>query len=154
MALALNYKRAKKLGTQPIVRHGWTKPSEDFIKLNVHASFDMDTGTGGTGAILRDHFGSIVSGGSWKLLFVEDDATAEACALCDGLLLAGEIGCNKLVVESDCSEVVEIMQNGGNSLGVTAAIYEECAFLCRSFARVSFAHCPREANMAAHVLAK
>ena len=35
--------------------------------------------------------------------------TAEACALRDGLLLAGEIGCNKLMVESDCAEVVEIM---------------------------------------------
>ena len=69
-------------------------------------------------------------------------------------VLAGEIGCNKLIVEFDCLEVVEIMQNGGNSLGAAAAIYEECTFLCRGFARVSFAHCPREANMAAHELAK
>ena len=51
-------------------------------------------------------------------------------------------------------EVVQVMQNDGNSLGVAAAIYEECSFLCRNFARVSFNHCPREANRAVHVLAK
>ena len=127
---------------------------EDFVKLNVDASFDINSGAEGTGVIIRDHLGSFISGGRWSLLFAEDAATAEACALRDGLLLAGEIGCNKVVVESDCMEVVEIMQNGGNSRGPTSTIYEECSFLCRSFARVSFAHCPREANRAAHELAK
>ena len=86
--------------------------------------------------------------------YVEEASTAEACALRDRLLLAGETGCNKIIVESDCAEVVKTMQNGGNSLGAAAAIYEECAFLCRNFARVTFCHCPREANMAAHYLAK
>ena len=34
------------------------------------------------------------------------------------------------------------------------SIYEECSFLCQSFSRVKFSHCPREANLAAHELAK
>ena len=45
------------------------------------------------------------------------------------------------------------MRGGGNSLGLAAAIYEECTFFCRNFTEISFSHCPREANMAAHVLA-
>ena len=49
-------------------------------------------------------------------------------------------------------EVIEIMQNGGNSLGPAAAIYEECSFLARNFISICFHHCPREANMAADVL--
>ena len=85
---------------------------------------------------------------------MEDAATAEALAVRNGLLLAGDVGCNKVIVESDCVDVVETMQNGGNSLGPAAAIYEECTFFCRNFARVRFGHCPREANMAAHELAK
>ena len=135
-----------------MARHGWTKPPEDIVKLNVDAAFNIISGSGGTGMVIRDHLGSLISCGRRRLQ-VEDAATAEASALRDGLLLAGEVGCNKLLVESDCMEVVEIMQNGGNSLGAAAAIYEECSFLCRSFSRVSFAHCPREANKAAHVLA-
>jgi hypothetical protein len=30
-------------------RHGWEKPPEDFVKLNVGATFSADNVTGGTG---------------------------------------------------------------------------------------------------------
>jgi hypothetical protein len=51
--LALNYSRAK-MKKGGIIRHGWTKPREDFVKLNVDAGFLLDSGTGSTGAIIRD----------------------------------------------------------------------------------------------------
>ena len=38
---------------------------------------------------------------------------AEAYALKEGLMLAQRIGCNKLIIQSDCMEVVQIMQGGG-----------------------------------------
>ena len=34
----------------------------------------------------------------------------------------GNVGCNMILVKSDCMEVVEVMKNGGNSLGVAVAI--------------------------------
>ena len=49
-------------------------------------------------------------------------------------------------------EVVETMQQGGNSIEPAVATYEEC-FLRRNFTSVIFVHCPTEANMAAHVIA-
>ena len=51
--LVLNYTRSKKK-RMGIDRHGWTKPKENFVKLNVDAGFDVDTGTGSTGSIIRD----------------------------------------------------------------------------------------------------
>ena len=57
------------------------------------------------------------------------------------------------MINSDCVEVIETMQNGGNSVGAAAAIYEECTFLARGFGIVRFAHCPRESNIVAHNLA-
>jgi hypothetical protein len=45
------------------------------------------------------------------------------------------------------------MNEGGNSLGPATTIYEECSFLCRNFSEIVFYYCPREANMATHVLA-
>jgi hypothetical protein len=50
-------------------------------------------------------------------------------------------------------DVIDVMKNGGNSLGLAAGIYEECSFLCRNFSEVYFFHCPTEANKAAHILA-
>ena len=103
---------------------------------------------GGSGAILRDASGSFIAASCSDIRFVEDAATAEARGLRDGLILANDMGCNKLVIEADCMEVIQVMQSGGNSLEPAAAIYEECAFICRNFVSVSFQHCPREANMA------
>ena len=114
----------------------------------------MDSGSGSTGAILRDHMGHFLAASCEDIPFVEDAATAEARALRNGLLLANDMGCNKLYVEADCMEVIDVMQNGGNFLGHAAAIYEECTFLARNFSFIVFNHCPREANMAADVLAR
>ena len=150
--LTINYTRAKKTSSR-MIRHGWSKPKENFVKLNVDAAFSFDTGTGGTGAILRDDRGLFLAASNYGVPFAVDPATTEAQALRDGLLLAGQIGCNRIEVNSDCVEVIDVMKEGGNSLGPAAAIYEECTLLCRNFTEVVFSHIPREANMAAHVLA-
>ena len=104
--------------------------------------------------MLRDEAGFFVAASCSDIPFVEDAATAEARGLRDGLLLANEVGCNKIYVEADCLEVIEIMLSGSNSLGPAAAIYEECTFLSSNFISIVFSHCPREANMATDLLAK
>ena len=150
--LVLNYTRAKK--KRPgIHRHGWVKPRENYVKLNVDASFNVDAGTGSTGVVIRDDKGFFLAASCRGLPFVSDPATAEAHVLRDGLILAGQLGCNRIEVNSDSMEVIETMRNGGNSLGVAAAIYEECTMLCRNFGVVIFDHSLREANMAAHLVA-
>jgi ribonuclease HI len=122
------------------------------VKLNVDASSDPISGLGGTGAIIRDSHGSFIVGCNRTLPYI-DAPTEEAMALRDGLLLAGQIGCNKIIVESDCLEVVQTMQDRGYSSGAATAIYEECCFICRNFSSITFCHCAREANGAAHSLA-
>jgi hypothetical protein len=79
-------------------------------------------------------------------------ATAEAQGLCDELLLAGHLDRNRIEVNSD-SKVIDVMNSGGNSLGLEAVIYEEYTLLSRNFTEIIFSHFPREANVAAHVLA-
>jgi hypothetical protein len=63
-------------------------------------------------------------------------------ALRDGLLLASQVGCSKLIVNSDCVEVMEAIQRAA------AVIYE-------GFAHVVFSHShsDRESNRVAHFLA-
>ncbi|XP_071680144.1 uncharacterized protein [Lolium perenne] len=122
---------------------------EDYVKLNVDACYDVNSGTGSCGAIIRDHRGMFIGACNRTIPFVSDAPSAEAMGLHDGLLLAGQVGCNRIEINSDCIEVIETMNDGGNSLGPAAAIYEECNFLGRNFAVAKFAHCPREANVAA-----
>jgi hypothetical protein len=51
-------------------------------------------------------------------------------------------------------DVIEVMNQGGNSLGPATAIYEECSMLCHIFTKIVFFHSPREANTATHILAR
>jgi hypothetical protein len=122
----------KKTG---LARHGWMKQKEDFVKLNVDAGFDLDSGSGSSRAIIRDDRRFFLAASCCGILFVSYASTVEARALRDGLILEGQVGC-RLEVNSDCIEVIEVMQNGGNSFDLAAAIYEECTSLCHNFVEV------------------
>lgn len=74
--LALNFARVKKLRTAKVIRHGWTKPLEGFVELNVDAAFNEETGTWRTGAIIRDYTGAPIAGGSSCMSFIDTPATA------------------------------------------------------------------------------
>lgn len=79
---------------------------------------------------------------------------AEEMAMRLGLELAQMAGCNRLVANSDSMEAIEAMNWGGRSASLGAAIFDDCFFLSNDYAKISFAHCPREANVPAHELAR
>jgi hypothetical protein len=60
LTLSLNYSRARKKKSD-IDRHGWVKPREDYVKLNVDAGFCADSGSGSTRAIIRDDTGRFIA---------------------------------------------------------------------------------------------
>jgi hypothetical protein len=51
-------------------------------------------------------------------------------------------------------DVILSMPDGGNSIGATTTIYEECTFLFRGVSHVSFAHCSRKDNIVAYWLVR
>jgi hypothetical protein len=112
----LKFSRSCKINSG-IRRHGWEKPPEGFVKLNIDAAFSIDSLSGATEAAIRDDHGIFIAGSCCGLPHVADAASAEARALRDGLILAGQVGCNKLVINSDCMKVIETMHNEGNFAG-------------------------------------
>ena len=89
---------------------------EGMLKLNFDVGFDSDSGTGAIGAILRDYTGFFVVASCSNIPFIQDATTTGVRGLRAGLLLANDMGCNKICEEGDCMEDIEIMQNGGNHL--------------------------------------
>ena len=79
---------------------------------------------------------------------------AEALALREGLGLASQIGCNLLMVQTDCMEVVETMKQQGMSATASGPIYEECVQGWQDFGSISIDHVHREANTVAHEIAR
>jgi hypothetical protein len=119
----------------------------------VDASFFAETFKGATGVVICDDHGVFVAGSSCGIPSISDATTAEALALRNSLRLAGQVGCTKSIVNSDCMEVIFTMLDGGNYVGAPVATYEECIFLAISFAHVLFAHCGRDSNRVAHMFA-
>jgi hypothetical protein len=64
---------------------GWSKPLQNFVKLNVDVSLDMDDLRGTTGAIIRDSKGNFVAASNNKLKFISDVLSPEIQALKHGL---------------------------------------------------------------------
>ena len=118
------------------------------------ASYNQDRGTGSTGAVIRDSSGSFIAAAARFIEHVLDAPMAEAMALKEGLLLAQQIGCNRLMIQSDCLEVVETMKQDGISATASAPVYDECAQLWQDFVSISIEHCNREANKVAHEVAR
>ncbi|XBI63808.1 hypothetical protein VPH35_044145 [Triticum aestivum] len=79
---------------------------------------------------------------------------AEALALKFGVTLAQRAGCNRLIINSDNLKVIETMQDGGQSAGAAATIFDDCFHYACDFVVTRFEHCNREANKVAHELAR
>ncbi|GJN08015.1 hypothetical protein PR202_ga25899 [Eleusine coracana subsp. coracana] len=70
------------------------------------------TGTGSSGVIIRDSSGGFIAAAMRFIPYVTDAAMAEAWALKDGLELAQQIGSNRIIIQSDCMEVVQTIFDG------------------------------------------
>jgi len=152
VSLTKNYKMAMKKDAK--LRQGWRKPAEGYLSLNIDASFNEDMGCGSTGAIIRDSSGGLIAASNTFIPYLVDAPMAEAFALKEGLMLAQYIGGNRLIVQTDCMEVVQIMKNEGFTANSAAAVYDECITVWNGFQEISIEHLCREANQVAHELAR
>jgi hypothetical protein len=64
------------------------------------------------------------------------------------------MGCNRFTIQSDTTEVVQTMNDGGFSATTATPIFYDCNLLASGFSKVNFEYFPREANIVAHELAK
>ena len=153
IALTYNFVNASSSKVS-MKKGGWLCLPRGFVKLNVDASFDQDMLKGTTGAVLRDDKGRFIAGGNGKIDHCADVLMTEVLALKFGLTLAQRAGCNRLIINSDNLEVIETMQDGGQSTGATAVIFYDCFHYACDFIRTRFEHCNREANKVAHELVR
>ena len=84
----------------------WRKPEIRTVKLNVDDAFDVDQGTGGTTADIRDHKGRFMVAQCSYVPFAADSSTTEAMAMRDGLILVNSLGCNIVEAKSYSMEVI------------------------------------------------
>ena len=81
--------------------------------------------------IIRDSKGHFLAACNATIDHAFDVLTTEATALKHGLPLAHSIGCNQILINLDCMEVINTMKNAAVSHGVAAGILMT-AIICKT----------------------
>ena len=90
----------------------WLPPPQNVFKVNVDAALNSKNLSAGVGAaVIRDSNGKIVAAGVNQNLLKGSASLAEAEAMLWGLQLARNTDVSSLIIESDCLEVVQLVNN-------------------------------------------
>ncbi|XP_075662951.1 uncharacterized protein LOC142632433 [Castanea sativa] len=79
---------------------------------------------------------------------------AEFRALRDGLLLASQLGINRLIIELDAKVIVDLMLSNNTCNRAYTPLLNDCRHLLCHFQRYKINHVYREANRCTNLLAK
>jgi hypothetical protein len=140
----------KAMSKAPGPKPKWEKPNPRQFKINVDGSYHADSGAGSVGCVARDSAGRFLAASTIYLPNIASAAMAEATAMREGLALATRLGCNNVLMESDSSDTVEACSGDQVWWGENSAIFADCVDLAVLVGGVTFKHCLREANEAAH----
>ena len=151
-SIATDWLKANQSGEEGLLPIRWMEPNEGWVKVNVDGSRNNDSGMIAAGGVLRNH------GKNWLQGFVTNKGVgsiieAELWGLYEGLLMAWNSGYKKVLVESDCLEVVQLMHKVTKPNHPCFSIIQSCKNLMLADWDCSVNHVYREGNKLADGLA-
>ena len=132
----------------------WTRTSPHQVKVNVDASFHADMCAGAIGVVMRDYQSHFIAATSKFIPHLASASMAEALSMKEGLILAITLRCNNIIAESDSLESVDTCTSVETWWNASAAIFADCVDMASTIGIVTYRHCLREANKAAHEIAR
>lgn len=106
------------------------------------------------GVVIRDDLGRVVAAQSKVIPLITDPTSAEAVAAWHAVLLGREVGGVRLLLEGDSAEVVSALNGEDPCHRMYGQLIEDIKSYFAHFSSVKVRHVQREANKAAHILAK
>ncbi|VVA14619.1 PREDICTED: Reverse mRNAase zinc-binding domain [Prunus dulcis] len=131
----------------------WKAPPQPYVKVNVDGAWHENSLQGGVGCCLHDSEGRLLAGLSQACLR-NSAVEVEAEAVLEGLLLAKEENCHKIILQSDSMDVISCMRNEnlhGNWRIIPLIL--EIRRLSSWFISIKWEWISRQANQAAHAAA-
>ncbi|KAK8984899.1 hypothetical protein V6N11_064445 [Hibiscus sabdariffa] len=130
----------------------WCLPTPGWVKGNMDAAVNTNTGQAAIGGLLRDDCGDWVVGFTWPIGRCSV-LVAELWALYDMLHCAWDRGFRKVLIETDCLEVIRILQRTSPSLSNTGLVASIMRLTEHNWELV-IRHVPRSGNALADRLSK
>jgi ribonuclease HI len=128
------------------------RPDTNKIKINCDANLAIE-GRWGLGASFRNVDGALLLAAAWVMPGSNDPTLAEAYAVYKAVLLAIEHGFQEVIIESDNSTIIDLINSGGNPRLYLGNVVNGIRRNTNSFRHWCFRSINREANKVAHWLA-
>jgi ribonuclease HI len=132
----------------------WRPPPSHKVKLNWDAGVNAKEGRVGLGLIIRDSVGNCIAARSMSMDLQTDATTAEAYAAIHALIFCKELGHTNIILEGDAMNVIKAIEAEGPCLSNYGHLIECIKRELQQLENASFIHVLRDANNAAHSLAK
>lgn len=131
----------------------WKAPAYDTYKVNWDVSVKADSRRFGVGLIVRDFMGQVCAACCSVQEGCPEPTVAEAMGALTAVEFCRDLGFQKIVLEGDSKSVVQAV-NGGTPWCKFGQIMEDIHAILPGFRSWKAEHVRREANAAAHGLAK
>ena len=131
----------------------WIPPPTGYMKVNVDGAIAKTEIKGGVGAICRDEQGRFLGASAAVYEGISEPATLEAYACREALELAGDLNIQRIMVASDCLNVITEIKSGSAS-GRHCMILRDIQQRRSDFQETMYGHEQREANGEAHIIAR
>lgn len=107
----------------------WSKPPDDFLKVNCDASFTPGDRSGGWGFLIRDSDGDVVLNGWGRVNHLLSAGHAETIACLQGVQAAISLGIGRLILETDALNVKLALSAEDQDRSVIGGLIEELKFI-------------------------
>jgi ribonuclease HI len=132
----------------------WKPPPSGFLKANWDAAVKAQEGQVGVGIIVRDCEGCVLAARSTTFFLTIDPTIAEAWAALQAILFCKELGFFDICFEGDSLQVVKECSTDLANMSRYGHILDGIKSGLQSFRSANIVHVKREANSAAHRLAR
>jgi ribonuclease HI len=129
----------------------WLPPPDGWCKLNTDSSLSAE-GVAGSGMIVNDSKGETIVSACRQLHYCTNALGAELYAVMEGLSLALHWCSEPLLIETDCLEIVKLLNTKGINRSAYSSIVEEIKTLIKVL-RACITHVKRCQNTSSHFLA-
>lgn len=129
-------------------------PKVRWIKINSDGAVSKSGGYGGGGAVLRDHNAAFIAGSCYHFPHVTDPEATEILACRQALRMALEMNLDRVHIELDCLSAVQRIKREQQDLSVVGPWIREIKLMLASCVEFRVSWVCRNANAAAHKLAR
>ncbi|KAH0730097.1 hypothetical protein KY289_001285 [Solanum tuberosum] len=118
--------------------------------MNIDGAFRQGDNTASIGGVIRNHKGDWITGFFYKSM-AQNHTTAEIEAFHTGLMLADSLKLGNLEIETDLSEILQLMDHAKPPYDVIISV---CRSLLKKLQNPVVRHSYRQGNYVADILAK